>query len=104
MAYKIQIADSAKAELREIVGYIAEMLANPTAAASLLEDFEKQKTFLVENPRTFPFCPIQSLQKRGYRRFIFKQNYLALYLVDDDEKIVTIMHIFYARRDYEKLV
>ncbi len=35
-----------------------------------------------------------------------KQNYIALYLIEDEEnkKVVTIMHIFNAKRDYEKLV
>jgi len=106
MAYKVQIADSAKAELAEIVGYISETLCNKTAASSLLDDFYEQKSYLYDNPYTFPECPIESLRKKGYRRFLFKKNYVALYLVDDDEnmKVVTIMHVFYAKRDYEKLV
>ena len=37
-------------------------------------------------------------------RFIFKNNYIALYLIDEKKKIVTIMHIFYAKRDYGKLL
>lgn len=104
MAYKVQIADFAKTELSEIVGYISETLCNKNAAASLLDDFSEQKSFLYENPYTFPECPIESLQQKGYRRFLFKKNYVALYLVEEDKKIVTIMHIFYAKRDYEKLM
>ncbi len=106
MAYKVEIADSAKAELDEIVKYIAESLSNPTAAGKLLDDFYEQKSFLYSSPYTYPLCPIQSLQRKGYRRFIFMKNYVALYIVDDssDKKVVTIMHIFYAKRDYEKLV
>jgi plasmid stabilization system protein ParE len=106
MAYKVQIADSAKIELAEIVRYISEILYNKTAASSLLDDFYKQKSFLYDNPYIFPECPTDSLRKRGYRRFLFKKNYVALYLVEDNEnkKEVTIMHIFYAKRDYEKLV
>lgn len=104
MAYKVQLTDSAKEELSEIVSYISETLCNKTAASNLLEDFAKQKRCLYENPFTFPLCPIKSLQEKGYHRFIFKQNYVALYLIDDNEKIVTIMHIFYAKRDYEKLI
>lgn len=82
-------------------------LEKPTPiVSSLLDDFPKQKSFLYDNPYTFPECSIESLRKRGYRRFLFKKNYVALYLVVDDEnkKIVTIMHVFYAKRDYEKLV
>lgn len=104
MAYKVQIADFAKAELSEIVGYISESLCNKTAAANLLNEFSEQKNFLYDNPYTFAECPLESLRKKGYRRFLFKKNYVALYLIDDDKKIVTIMHIFYAKRDYEKLL
>jgi len=73
---------------------------------SLLEDFNEQKSYLYDDPYTFSLCPILSLQNKGYHRFIFKQNYIALYLIEDEEnkKIVTIMHIFNAKRDYEKLV
>lgn len=104
MAYKVQLTDSAKEELSEIASYISGILCNKNAASNLLEDFAKQKNFLYENPFTFPLCPIKSLQDKGYHRFIFKQNYVALYLIDDKEKVVTIMHIFYAKRNYEKLI
>ena len=104
MAYKVQIADFAKQELAEIIGYISDSLCNKTAASSLLDDFYEQKSFLYDNP--YPECPIESLRKKGYRRFLFKKNYVALYLVEDDEnkKVVTIMHVFYTKRGYEKLV
>ena len=88
----------------EIVAYFAGTLCNPKSAASLLEDFYEQKSFLYEDPYTFSLCPILSLQRKGYHRFIFKQNYIALYLIDEDEKKVTIMHIFNAKRDYGKLL
>jgi len=104
MAYKVQIADSAKAELAKIIGYISGILCNKVAAAGLLDDFCEQQSFLHDNPYTFPECPIESLKRKGYRRFLFKKNYIALYLIDDDKKVVTIMHVFYAKRDYEKLV
>ncbi|MBQ5472658.1 MAG: type II toxin-antitoxin system RelE/ParE family toxin [Treponema sp.] len=106
MAYKVEIADSAKTELTGIVKYFVEDLSNPVSARKLLDDFYEQKSYLYDNPYTFPLCPIMSLQRKGYRRFLFMKNYVALYVVDDDEnkKVVTIMHIFYAKRDYEKLV
>ena len=106
MAYKVRITDSAKAELDEIVAYFVNTLCNPKAAVSLLEDFNEQKSYLYDDPYTFSLCPILSLQNKGYHRFIFKQNYIALYLIKDEEnkKVVTIMHIFNAKRDYEKLV
>ncbi len=104
MAYKVRITDLAKAELDEIIAYFVNTLCNSKAAISLLEDFNEQKSYLYDNPYIFSLCPILSLQNKGYHRFIFKQNYIALYLIEDDKKIVTIMHIFNAKRNYEKLV
>lgn len=106
MVYKVEIADSAKAELDEIVKYFLEELSNPVSAGKLLDDFYEQKNYLYNNPYTFPLCPIISLQRKGYRRFLFMKNYVALYIVEDSDNkhVVTIMHIFYAKRDYEKLI
>ena len=53
MAYKVNITDSAKAELAEIVAFFVEDLCNPKAAASLLEDFYEQKSYLYDDPYTF---------------------------------------------------
>jgi len=36
--------------------------------------------------------------------FLFYRNFIALYLIDDVEKIVSIMRIFYAKRNYGKLI
>ena len=52
----------------------------------------------------YPLCNDIRLQKKGYHRFLFYKNYLALYSIDDKEKIVHILHIFYAKRDYAKSV
>lgn len=46
MTYKVKIADSAKAELDEIVRYFVETLSNPISAGKLLDDFYKQKNYL----------------------------------------------------------
>lgn len=75
MAYKVEITDSAKAELDEIVRYLVEELSNPISAKKLLDDFYEQKSYLYDNPYIFPVCSIQSLQQKGYRRFLFMKNW-----------------------------
>ena len=106
MGYKVEITDFANSELEEIVRYMVETLENSASAKKLLDDFSEKKSILYDNPYSYALCPIKSLQRKGYRRFIFMKNYVALYLIDDDEnnKVVTIMHIFYAKRNYEMLV
>ena len=91
MVYKVRVTDKAKTDLDEIIRYIAEKLSNVTAAANLLADFVKQKNNLQDSPYMCPLCNDIRLQKKGYHRFLFYKNYLALYSIDDKEKIVHII-------------
>ncbi len=108
MAYKVKVTDEAKVDLDEILRHIAETLSNKNAAARLLDDFEKQKNNLKDSPYMYSVCNDSRLQKKGYHRFIFYKNYVALYLINEsdneNEKTVNIMHVFYAKRDYARLV
>ena len=104
MVYKIQITDQAVSELDEITKYFVETLSNRNAAEKLIKDFSNQLETLKKNPFSFSLCPIEMLQRKGYRRFLFYKNYVALYVINEAENLVTVMHIFYARRNYEKLI
>ena len=104
MVYNVRIMEKAERDLSEIVTYISETLCNPKAADSLLEEFLKEKNNIADNPYMYPLSPDSFLQSEGYHRFIFKNNYIALYLIDDDKKTVSIMRIFYAKRDYGNLI
>ena len=97
MAYKLRIMEKAEAD-------ISETLANPKAADSLLEDFLAEAKNISENPYMYPLSNDPHLQAEGYHRFLFKRNYVALYLIDDESGIVSIMRIFYAKRDYGNLL
>ena len=100
MAYNVRIMEKAEQDLSEIVTYFTDKLCNPKAAESLLEE----KMNIADNPYMYPLSNDLVLQSKGYHRFLFKKNYIALYLIDDDEKEVSIMRIFYAKRDYANLI
>jgi len=104
MAYNVRIMEMAEKDLSDIVTYISDTLSNPQAAESLIAEFLEQKENIAENPYMFPLSNDPHLQTEGYHRFLFKKNYVALYLIDDQEKIVSIMRIFYAKRDYGNLI
>ncbi len=104
MAYNVRIMEKAEEDLSEIVDYISDTLKNQKAVNNLLADFLKEKENLVENPYMYPLSDNQVLQNDGYHRFLFYKNFIALYLIDDEEKIVSIMRIFYAKRDYANLI
>ena len=104
MAYNVRIMDRAEQDLSEIVTYFTDKLCNPKDAESLLEEFLEEKMNIADNPYMYPLSNDLLLQSEGYHRFLFKKNYIALYLINDDEKEVSIMRIFYAKRDYANLI
>ncbi|WP_191018254.1 type II toxin-antitoxin system RelE/ParE family toxin [Treponema zioleckii] len=104
MAYNVRIMETAEQDLSEIVTYFTDKLCNPKAAESLLEEFLEEKNNISDNPYMYPLSNDLVLQSEEYHRFLFKKNYIALYLIDDIEKEVSIMRIFYAKRDYANLI
>ena len=104
MAYNVRIMEKAEEDLSEIVDYISDTLKNQKAADNLLVGFLQEKDNIAENPYMYPLSDNPILQNEGYHRFLFYRNFIALYLIDDIEKIVSIMRIFYAKRDYGKLI
>ena len=104
MVYNVRIMEKAEEDLSEIVDYISDTLKNQKAANNLLVDFLTEKENIAENPYMYPLSDNPVLQKEGYHRFLFYHNFIALYLIDDEEKIVSIMRIFYAKRDYVRLI
>ena len=104
MAYNVRIMEKAEEDLSEIVDYISDTLKNPKAADNLLIDFFGEKENLADNPYMYPLSDNPVLQSEGYHRFLFYRNFIALYLIADEEKIVSIMRIFYAKRDYANLI
>ena len=104
MAYNVRIMEKAEEDLSEIVDYISDMLKNQKAADNLLVGFLQEKDNIAENPYMYPLSDNPVLQNEGYHRFLFYKNFIALYLIDDEEKNVSIMCIFYAKRDYANLI
>lgn len=43
------------------------------------------------------------LKNKGYRRLII-DNYVVFYIVDETDKVVVIMRILYAPRNYQNLI
>lgn len=100
MAYNVRIMEKAEEDLSEIVDYISDTLKNQTAADNLLVDFLNEKENIAENPYMYPLSDNPVLQNEGYHRFLFYKNFL----IDDVEKVVSIMSFFYAKRDYANLI
>lgn len=101
--YKLIITSTLHEELDSIILYISDNLKNPTAATRFLDEVSKCYGHLKTNPQIYGFCSDDRLRKQGYRKAVIK-NYILVYRVDEKIDVVYVLHIFYGRRDYEKLI
>lgn len=101
--YILEYLPVARKDMIEIVRYISRELQNPDAADRLAVELVNA----AESVLTFPYAapayqPIRSL-KHEYRK-ILVQNYLMFYWVDEEERLVTVARVVYAKRDYGRLL
>ena len=101
--YNLGFLQAAKQDLVDIVRYISHDLSNPIAAEKLAVELVEAAEGLTHFPyRNRVYQPIRPL-KREYRGQIV-QNYIIFYYVDEEQKLVTIARVIYARRNYGKLL
>ncbi|MDR1412800.1 MAG: type II toxin-antitoxin system RelE/ParE family toxin [Actinomycetes bacterium] len=105
MASKLIIAPEAHADQRRIIAYISQELFNPEAATHLMANFIKQTIYLQDTPAMFPLMQETAFAAKGYRRMpIPESDYLAIYRIDEANKTVYVLRIFYARQNYATLL
>ena len=97
--YELAYLPIARQDMVEIVRYISWELQNPSAAerlaTELIEAGEGLSRFPYANPVYLPVRPL----KHEYRKLPVR-NYLMFYRVDEEKKLVTIMRVIYAKRNY----
>ena len=103
MAYKIVKTNSYQRDLDSAVGYIVLSLVNKNAAVSLLDAVERIYDDLERMPLMYGFCDDQRLRDLEDHKAVVK-NYIMVYTVDEDAKVVTVLRFFHGRQDYEKLI
>ena len=105
MHYEVVLSLPATRDLEQIMAYIAMRLYNKTAASDFLDKFDEQIDGLRHNPRLYGLSKNRRLAGKEYRKMpIVGTNYLAVYKVDDVERKVKILRVFYMRRNYEDLL
>ena len=101
--YKLVITELAHQDLDSIVSYIAVQLSNPKAAGDFLDEVTVCYGFLKSNPMMYERCQDRRLGEEGYRKALIK-NYVLVYKINEESKIVSIMRFFYGAQDYTKLI
>ena len=96
--YDIRYLPIAKQDITEIVLYISDQLKAPQAAVDLLEAFDHSISLLQEFPYAHKIYRLVKPLEEEYRLLPVK-NYAIFYLVREQEKIIEIQSVLYARMD-----
>lgn len=98
MKYKLIVSSRFESELDKAFEYISNNLSSPLAAKKLMSEINKSVSFAVENPYMYPLCP-EGLAQLGFRKIAVK-NYIVIYYVNEDDKTINLIDLFYGRRNY----
>lgn len=97
--YNLEYLPVARQDMIDIVRYIGRELNNPKAAermaVELIDAGNRIASFPYANPAYIPIRPL----KHEYRKLLIR-NYLMFYWVNEENNLVTIARVIYARVKY----
>ena len=100
MIYEVEVSEQADSDLREIFEYIAFELQSPENASGQIDRLEDQILSLHTMPERYRKYEKEPWKSRGLR-ILPVDNYVVLYILDSDKKVVTILRVMYAGRDID---
>ena len=98
MIYEVEVSEQADSDLRGIFEYIAFELQSPQNASGQLDRLEEQILSLDTMPECYRKYEKEPWKSRGLR-VLPVDNYVVLYILDSDKKVVTILRVMYVGRD-----
>ena len=97
-SYQITVTPDAEADLSELRDYIANVLRSPETARSYLHHLRKEIGSLSEMPARIKAVDEEPWHSRGIRKLIVK-HFLVYFRIVEEEKMIYILNVIYARRD-----
>ena len=98
---RLKIYPLAQSDLEGVFAYISETLKNPTAAAALIDDFEKAFDTICMFPESCPFVDNSYVKDKSLRKLIVN-NYIAFFRVKGAE--IQVVRVLYGMRNYQELL
>ena len=100
MPYKVVVTEKAKRYLADIFDYIAYQLHSPGAAKDLFEKIIRAIESLDTFPKRFAVLDFEEKFPDEVRRIMVK-NYSVFYTVQEEEKTVVVLGVFYSASDFK---
>jgi len=99
--YQVVITPRAEASLDQILDYLADEVSLQTAI-KVRDELEKAIRSLSKMPQRNTILPDISDEQIVYR-LIQRWNYRVIYTIEENELLVLVVEVDYAKRDPEKL-
>lgn len=103
MTYSIHITSAAELDLVNASDHIEFVLKNRKAADDLLDEAEMKINALSSFPGKFPLVDDPLLASWGIR-FTQVKNYLAFYVVSEENKKVIVIRFLYGRSNWASIL
>ena len=103
MKFRADITETAKNDIIEAAEYIDYVLKNPQAADNLMEAIEKEIDSLTVFPERYAVLDDSVLSSFNVR-FVRVKDYLAFYVIMEDERLVVILRFLHMRRDWTEIL
>lgn len=97
--YNLIFTPTAIKEINKIYNYISKNLSVKSSANKLMRKIEQKVQELKYTPKMYQIIEIDKKLKLNYRKIVIN-NYVLLYTINENEKTVYIMHIYYASSNY----
>ena len=100
MIYSTKITNQADNDIRNIYEYIAYEMQSPQNAGGQLDRIKKGIISLDNMPEHYYFYKMEPWRSRRLH-IAPVDNYCVLYIVDNDDRTVSIMRVMYDGRDID---
>ncbi len=103
MQFNVELSELAEKQYDNILSYISNVLKNPQALESIMDDFDDTIGTLERVADTLEFCKSKRLKEMGLRKIGFaRHRYLLVYRIKGNQVIVEGM--YHELQDYENLM
>jgi len=101
--YRINIADIAKHDIRDIKKYITDDLQEPVTAVNITNAILDAIDTLEQMPDRISFIKDKRLAAQGIRP-LYVKNYTVFFRIDDSLGAVDIVRVLYSHRDWASIL
>ena len=101
--YNYVLTEIAEEDVDEAFDYIVGELMNPDAASAFADELEEKLEEICKTPKAGRPVHNPYLKRDDVRRVLVK-NYIAYYLIDEEEENIVVLRVVYSRRDQDKIL